>query len=169
MAVRGAGQGVLPGQGPRAAPARPGDPPAWLRPRMAGAGRTQRRRPRRRPPSAPTGKGGRPRALSISAPSPLALRHPLHPHLTREEPPLLQPIDSRQSRPPVEIHYLHEPEPARLPASVLALETLGRMHPATAITMVLTIAGMTAGTVVIAGLGLAIAAIVLGGRAPSSR
>ncbi len=103
---------------------------------------------------------------------------------------MLQPIDSRQSRPPVEIHYLHEPEPARLPASVLALETLGRMHPATAITMVLTIAGMTAGTVVaivalvatvlatvaaivgtvaIAGLGLAIAAIVLGGRAPSSR
>ncbi len=73
---------------------------------------------------------------------------------------------------------------------MLALETLGRMHPATAITMVLTIAGMTAGTVVaivalvatvlatvaaivgtvaIAGLGLAIAAIVLGGRAPSSR
>jgi len=102
-----------------------------------------------------------------------------------------QPTGDRPSRPPVEIHYLHQAtEPAHRPASVLALETLGRMHPATAITLVLTIAGMTAGTVVaivalvatllatvaaivgtvaIAGLGLAIAAIALGGRAPINR
>jgi hypothetical protein len=103
---------------------------------------------------------------------------------------MLQPSHQRPSRPPVEIHYLHEATPAHLPASVLALETLGRMHPATAITLVLTIAGITAGTVVaivalvatvlatvaaivgmvaIAALGLAVAAIVLGGRAPTSR
>ena len=102
---------------------------------------------------------------------------------------MLQPHE-RPSGPPVEIRYLHEAEPAHRPASVLALETLGRMHPATAITLVLTIAGMTAGTVVaivalvatvlatvaaivgtvaIAALGLAIVAIVLGGRAPTSR
>jgi hypothetical protein len=95
-------------------------------------------------------------------------------------------------RPPVEIRYLHQSEPApRVPASVLALETIGRMHPATAITIILTLAGMTAGTVVavvallgmvlatvaaiagmvaIAGLGLAVAAIMLGGRpAPPTR
>ena len=103
---------------------------------------------------------------------------------------MLQPTDHRPPRAPVEIRYLHQAEPARLPASVLALETLGRMHPATAITLVLTIAGMTAGTVVaivalvatvlatvaaivgtvaIATLGLAVAAIVLGGHAPTSR
>jgi hypothetical protein len=97
---------------------------------------------------------------------------------------MLQP-HQRPSGQPVHIHYIQEPEPARVPASVLALETLGRMHPATAITVVLTIAGMAAGTVVaivalvatvlatvaaivgtvaIAGLGLAIAAIVLGDR-----
>jgi hypothetical protein len=101
---------------------------------------------------------------------------------------MLQPTGDRPSRPPVQIHYVQEAEPARVPASVLALETLGRMHPATAITLVLTIAGMTAatvvaivalvatllatvaaivGTVAIAALGLAIAAIVLGGRAPT--
>ena len=103
---------------------------------------------------------------------------------------MLQPTDHRPPRVPVEIHYVHQAEPARLPAAVLALETLGRMHPATAITLVLTIAGMTAGTVVaivalvatvlatvaaiagtvaIAALGLAVATIVLGGRAPTSR
>jgi hypothetical protein len=103
---------------------------------------------------------------------------------------MLQPTGDHPSRPPVQLHYIHQPEPARLPASVLALETLGRMHPATAITLVLTIAGMTAGTVVaivalvatvlatvaaivgtvaITALGLAIAAIVLGSRAPTSR
>jgi hypothetical protein len=97
---------------------------------------------------------------------------------------MLQP-HQRPSSPPVEIRYLHQAEPVRVPASVLVLETLGRMHPATAITLVLTIAGMTAGTVVaivalvatllatvaaivgtvaIAALGLAIVAIVLGGR-----
>ena len=98
---------------------------------------------------------------------------------------MLQP-HQRPSSPPVEIRYLHQAEPAHRPASVLALETLGRMHPATAITLVLTVAGMTAGTVVaivalaatvlatvaaivgtvaIAGLGLAIATIALGDRA----
>jgi hypothetical protein len=118
-----------------------------------------------------------------------------HPHPSSPEPcchnpkgetTILQPTGARPPRPPVEIHYVHEAKPTRLPASVLALETLGRMHPATAITIVLTIAGMAAGTVVaivalvatvaaivgtvaIAGLGLAIAAIVLGGRAPTSR
>ena len=96
---------------------------------------------------------------------------------------MLQPHE-RPSGPPVEIRYIHQAEPVRVPASVLALETLGRMHPATAITLVLTVAGMTAGmvvaivalvatvaaivgTVAIAGLGLAIAAIVLGDRATS--
>jgi hypothetical protein len=94
-------------------------------------------------------------------------------------------------RPPVEIRYIHQSEPSRVPATVLALETIGRMHPATAITIILTLAGMTAGTVVavvalvatlvatvaaivgmvaIAGLGLAVAAIMLGGRpAPPPR
>jgi hypothetical protein len=88
----------------------------------------------------------------------------------------------------MDIHYVHESEPTRVPAPVLALETLGRMHPATAITLVLTIAGMAAGTVVaivalvatllatvaaivgmvaIAALGMAVAAIVLGGRPPT--
>ncbi len=97
---------------------------------------------------------------------------------------MLQPAD----HPPVEIRYVHQTEPTRVPASVLALETLGRMHPATAITLVLTIAGMTAGTVVailalvaavlatvaaivgtvaIAAVALAVAGIMLGGRATS--
>jgi hypothetical protein len=100
---------------------------------------------------------------------------------------MLQPAD-QLSRPPVEVHYVHQTEPARVPASVLALETLGRMHPATAITVVLTVAGMTAGTVVaivalvatvlatvaaivgtvaISAVALAIAGIVLGDRATS--
>ena len=100
---------------------------------------------------------------------------------------MLQPQD-RPSRPPLEVHYIPQAEPDHRPASVLALETLGRMHPATAITLVLTIAGMTAGTVVaivalvatllatvaaivgtvaIATVGLALAGIVLGGRATS--
>lgn len=101
---------------------------------------------------------------------------------------MLQPHERRSGR-PVEIRYLHQADPARVPASVLALETLGRMHPATAITLVLTVAGMAAGTVVaivalvatllatvaaivgmvaIAALGLAVAAIMLGGRPPST-
>jgi hypothetical protein len=96
-----------------------------------------------------------------------------HHHMTKGGTTMLQP--SRGERPPVEIHYLHQSEPARVPASVLALETLGRMHPATAITLVLAIAGMTAGTVAaivgtvaIAALGLAVAAIMLGGRPPAT-
>jgi hypothetical protein len=118
-----------------------------------------------------------------------AAPHPVSQLQCTEGGSMLQP--SRNERPPLEIHYLDEPhQPSQVPASVLALETLGRMHPATAITLVLTIAGMTAGTVVaivalvatvlaavaaivgtvaIAALGLAIAAIVLGGRAPTSR
>jgi hypothetical protein len=107
--------------------------------------------------------------------------------MTKGGTTMLQP--SRGERPPVEIHYLHQSEPARVPAPVLALETLGRMHPATAITVVLTVAGMAAGTVVaivalvatllatvaaivgavaIAGLGLAVATIALGGRSPAT-
>jgi hypothetical protein len=90
-----------------------------------------------------------------------------------------------RERPPVEIRYLQEPDPARLPTPVLVLDSLSRMPPATAITIILTVAGMTLGTVVavvavlgmvlatvaaiaggiaIAGLSTALAAIVLGGR-----
>ncbi len=114
-------------------------------------------------------------------------RPPGTPRLRKRGTTMLQP-HQRPSGPPVEIRYLHQAEPVRVPASVLALETLGRMHPATAITLVLTIAGMAAGTVVaivalvatvlatvaaivgtvaIAGLGLAVAGIVLGDRATS--
>jgi hypothetical protein len=95
---------------------------------------------------------------------------------------MLQPTDHRPS---LEVHYVRQVEPDHRPASVLALETLGRMHPATAITLVLTIAGMAAGTVVaivalvatvlatvaaivgtvaVGAVGLAIAGIVLGER-----
>jgi len=78
-----------------------------------------------------------------------------------------------------------------VPTPVLALDTLAKMHPATAITIILTLAGMAAGTVIaiialvatpvatvaaivgmvaIAGLGMGVAAIVLGGRpAPPTR
>ena len=94
----------------------------------------------------------------------------------------------KPTRPPVELRYLHEPEPPRVPAPVLVLDSLSRMPPATAITIILTVAGMTLGTVVavvavlgmvlatvaaiasgiaIAGLGTALAAIVLGGGRPS--
>jgi hypothetical protein len=103
---------------------------------------------------------------------------------------MLEPTHRHPSRPPVQIHYLHQAEPTRVPASVLALETLGRMHPATAITLVLTVAGMTAGavvaivalvatvlatvaaivgTVAIAGLGLGIGAIMLGRGGTAAR
>jgi hypothetical protein len=98
----------------------------------------------------------------------------------------------RGQDPPIEIRYLHEPEPARLPTPVLVLDSLSRMPPATAITIIiLTVAGMTLGTVVavvavlgmvlatvaaiaggiaLAGIGAALAAIVLGGRpAPPTR
>ncbi len=68
-----------------------------------------------------------------------------HHHMTpKGGTTMLQPIE----RPPVEIHYVHEAGPTHVPAPVLALETLGRMHPATAITLVLTVAGMAAGTLV---------------------
>jgi hypothetical protein len=95
-----------------------------------------------------------------------------------------------RERPPVELRYLTEPDPARLPTPVLVLDSLSRMPPATAITIILTVAGMTLGTVVavvavlgmvlatvaaiaggiaIAGLGTALAAIVLGGGGRPSR
>jgi hypothetical protein len=82
----------------------------------------------------------------------------------------------------VEVRPVHEPEPAHLPTPVLVLDSLSRMPPATAITIILTVAGMTLGTVVaivavlgmvlatvaavagsiaIAGIGAALAAIVL--------
>jgi hypothetical protein len=88
------------------------------------------------------------------------------------------------TRPPVEIRYLQEPESTRVPTPVLMLDSLSRMPPATAITIILTMAGMTLGTVVavvavlgmvlatlaaiaggiaIAGMSTALAAIVLGG------
>jgi hypothetical protein len=78
-----------------------------------------------------------------------------------------------------------------VPTPVLMLDTLTRMPPATAITIILTVAGMTFGTVVaivavlgmvlatvaaiaggiaLAGIGAALAAIMLGGRpAPPTR
>jgi hypothetical protein len=95
--------------------------------------------------------------------------------VTHDQPP----------RPPVEIHTVQEPPTARVPTPVLVLDSLSRMPPATAITIILTVAGMTLGTVVamvavlgmvlatvaaiaggiaLAGLGAALAAIVLGGR-----
>jgi hypothetical protein len=76
------------------------------------------------------------------------------------------------------------------PTAALVLDSLGRMHPATAITIVLTVAGMTAGAVVaivalvatvlatvaaIAGMvalsaiGVTVAAILLGHRPGSAR
>jgi len=93
-------------------------------------------------------------------------------------------------RSPIEIRYLHEPDPARLPTPILVLDSLSRMPPATAITIILTAAGMTLGTVVavvallgmvlatvaaiaggiaLAGLGTALAAIVLGRSTPPAR
>src|SRR6266487_2574766 len=101
---------------------------------------------------------------------------------TMQQPPRGEPPPPP---PPIEIRSIGESEPAHLPTPVLVMDTLGRMHPATAITIILTAAGMAAGTVVaivallgmvlatlaaIAGMGAALAAIVLGGPpAPPAR
>jgi hypothetical protein len=63
--------------------------------------------------------------------------------------------------PPVEVHPVHEREPARLPTPVLVLDSLSRMPPPTAITIILTVAGMTFGTVVaiVAVLGMVLATV----------
>ena len=97
-------------------------------------------------------------------------------HPSHHQPP------SREPPRPVEIRYIHEPEPSRLPTPVLVLDSLSRMPPATAITIVLTVAGMTfgavvaivavlgmvlatvaaiAGSIALAGIGAALAAIIL--------
>jgi hypothetical protein len=56
---------------------------------------------------------------------------------------------------------VHQPEPARLPTPVLVLDSLSRMPPATAITIILTVAGMTFGGVVaiVAVLGMVLATV----------
>jgi hypothetical protein len=95
-------------------------------------------------------------------------------------------LDHPPPRRPVEIVRQVDAPPA--PTAALVLDSLGRMHPATAITIVLTTAGMAAGMVVaivalvgavlatvaavagmvaVAGIGAAVAAVVLGDRAAS--
>ncbi len=98
-------------------------------------------------------------------------------------------LDHPPPRRPVEI--VRQVDTPAAPTAALVLDSLGRMRPAVAITIVLTTAGMAAGTVVaivalvatlvatvaaivgmvaIAGLGMGVAAIVLGGRpAPPTR
>src|SRR5262245_7958886 len=92
---------------------------------------------------------------------------------------------ARAARRPVEIVRQVDIPPA--PTAALVLDSLGRMRPAVAITIVLTPAGMVVGTVVAvvglvaavaaitgmvatAAVALAVAALVLGGRsAPPAR
>jgi hypothetical protein len=97
---------------------------------------------------------------------------------------MLEPTRRR----PVEI--VRQVEGPAVPTAALVLDSLGRMRPAVAITIVLATAGMAAGTVVAivalvvgllatlaaivgavtaAGLGLAVAAVVLSGRAADRR
>lgn len=99
---------------------------------------------------------------------------------------MLEP--SHQQRRPVEIVRQVDQPPA--PTAALVLDSLGRMHPATAITIVLTTAGMAVGgvvaivalvvgllatvaaiigTVAVVALGLAVAALALGGRVAGRR
>jgi hypothetical protein len=95
--------------------------------------------------------------------------------------------DHPPARRPIEIvRQVDAPAP---PTAALVLDSLGRMHPATAITIILTVAGMAAGAVVaivalvatvlatvaaiagmvaIAGIGTTVAAIILGGRRAAS-
>ncbi len=96
-------------------------------------------------------------------------------------------LDHPPPRRPVEIVRQVERPPA--PTAGLVLDSLGRMRPAVAITIVLTTAGMAAGTVVaivalvgvvlatvaaiagmvaVAGIGATVAAIVLGSRQGTS-
>jgi hypothetical protein len=91
--------------------------------------------------------------------------------------------DQPPARRPVEV--VRQVDQPPVPTAALVLDSLGRMHPAVAITVVLTTAGLAVGgvvavvalvvgllatvaaivgTVAIAGLGLGVAAIVLGGR-----
>jgi hypothetical protein len=118
------------------------------------------------------------------------MAEPRHQLIRKEHRMLQPPRHEPPPRPPVEIRYLRESEPARVPTPVLMLDTLTRMPPATAITIILTIAGMTFGTVVaivavlgmvlatvaaiaggiaIAGIGAALAAIVLSGGGRPAR
>jgi hypothetical protein len=97
-------------------------------------------------------------------------------------------LDHPPPRRPVEIVRQVDTPPA--PTAALVLDSLGRMRPAVAITVVLTTAGMAAGTVVaivalvgvvlatvaaVAGMvalgavGLGLAAVVLGGRHAPTR
>jgi hypothetical protein len=97
-------------------------------------------------------------------------------------------LEPRPVRRPVEI--VRQADQPAVPTAALVLDSLGRMRPAVAITIVLTTAGMAAGTVVaivalvgvvlatvaaVAGmvalgaLGLGLGAIVLGGRAAERR
>jgi hypothetical protein len=97
-----------------------------------------------------------------------------------------------QPRPPAkppEIRYIRAAETVHRPAPVLALDSLGRMHPATAVTIVLATTGLVvggvvaivalvaavvaaaaavAGMVAVALVSLAVIVLALGGR-PSSR
>jgi hypothetical protein len=96
--------------------------------------------------------------------------------------------DHPPARRPVKIVRQVDTPPA--PTAALVLDSLGRMRPAVAITIVLTTAGMAAGTVVaivalvgvvlatvaaVAGMvalgaiGLSVAVIVLGGRQAPTR
>jgi hypothetical protein len=97
-------------------------------------------------------------------------------------------LDHPPPRRPVEIVRQVDQPPA--PTAALMLDSLGRMHPATAITLILTTAGLTVGAVVaivalvvglvaavaaIAGMvataavALAVATLALGGRAADKR
>jgi hypothetical protein len=91
----------------------------------------------------------------------------------------------RSEPPPAEVRYIPDSQPAHLPTPVLVMEALGKMPTPTAITIILTAAGMTlgavvaivallgivlatlaaiVGTVALGALGVGVAAIMLGGR-----
>jgi len=73
---------------------------------------------------------------------------------SHHQPPSRQP-------PTVEVYPAHESELAQAPTPVLVLDSLSRMPPATAITIILTVAGMTLGAVVaiVAVLGMVLATV----------
>jgi hypothetical protein len=96
-------------------------------------------------------------------------------------------LEPSRRRPPVQI--VRQVDAPAAPTAALVLDSLGRMHPATAITLVLTVAGMVvggviaivalvatvlatvaaiAGMVAVAGIGATVAAIVLGSRQGTS-
>jgi hypothetical protein len=97
-------------------------------------------------------------------------------------------LEPRPARRPVEI--VRQVDQPAAPTAALVLDSLGRLHPATAIALILTVAGMVVGAVVavvalvvglvaavaaIAGMvataavALAIAALALGHRGGSAR